>query len=356
MTAAAGSGEDEPVTEQLDAAEAATVTKVPTKAPSHLPLAIVLTNPRLEDNPIVYANAAFTRLTGYPVTEVIGRNCRFLQGPATEPDRRDRLRAAVAAGEDLTLKITNHRADGTPFVNRLSVTPLTEGDETEYFLGTMGLPSDDEARLEQAEAQILEINHRVKNHLAMIVSMIRLQARNPGSATDYAVLSSRIEALQLLYEELSETGVSNTSKPEVPLGAYVSRLAASIAHLDGSQGVRVNVIADEVIVEAATAGRVGLLVSELLTNAFRHAFIDRSSGLVETRLQQLDSGVVRIQIADDGVGLPEGYVWPSGGNLGSRIVQSLLAGLEARYSVESATTGTTFTIDIPAPDLPGARQ
>ena len=96
-----------------------------------LPLALVLTNPAFEDNPIVYANPAFAKLTGYPLEAVIGRNCRFLQGPATEPDRVARIRAAVAAGEDIAIEITNHRADGTPFLNRLTITAVRDDEAGE---------------------------------------------------------------------------------------------------------------------------------------------------------------------------------------------------------------------------------
>ena len=88
----------------------------------------------------------------------------------------------------------------------------------------------------------------------MIVSMIRLQARGSAAAEDYTVIARRIEALQLLYQELSETGVSSTFRDEVPLGAYVSRIAAAVGHLDGGQGIRVNVIAEEVMVDATHRG------------------------------------------------------------------------------------------------------
>ena len=64
------------------------------------------------------------RLTGYPVEAVIGRNCRFLQGPDTEPDVVARIRTAVVAGEDVAVEITNHRADGAPFLNRVTITPV----------------------------------------------------------------------------------------------------------------------------------------------------------------------------------------------------------------------------------------
>jgi PAS domain S-box-containing protein len=334
--------------------------RLPTTALSGLPLALVLTNPAFEDNPIVYANPAFAKLTGHPLESVIGRNCRFLQGPATEPDRVERIRAALARGEDIAIEITNHRADGTPFLNRLTITSFRdEGeDAVSFYLGTQSAGDIEvaESRLEAVQMQLAEVQHRVKNHLAMIVSMIRMQARGSSAAEDYTVIARRIEALQLLYQELSDTGVSSTFRDEVPLGAYVSRIAAAIGHLDGGQGIRVNVIAEEVIVDATTAGRVGLLVSEILTNAFRHAFDGRETGLVETRVQRLSEGVIRIQITDDGVGLPEGTDWPTRGNLGAKIVTALLAGLEARHAVTTSAAGTTVSIDIPGRARPNPAQ
>jgi PAS domain S-box-containing protein len=328
-------------------------TRVPTAALSGLPLALVLTNPSFDDNPIVYANEAFAKLTGYALEAVVGRNCRFLQGPATEPDRVERIRAALAAGEDVVIEITNHRADGTPFLNRLTITAFREDDAPDgpvsFYLGTQSASEagDADARFEAVQVQLAEVQHRVKNHLSMIVGMIRLQARSSAASEDYTVIARRIEALQLLYEELSETGVSSAFRDEVPLGAYVSRIAAAVGHLDGGKGIRVNVIADEVMVDATTAGRVGLLASEILTNAFRHAFRGRETGLVETRVQRLSAGTIRVQISDDGVGLPEGSDWPTRGNLGARIVSALLEGLQAQHAVTTSAAGTTVTIDIP---------
>lgn len=326
-----------------------TPENLPTRALSGVPIAIVLTNPAFEDNPIVYANAAFTQLTGYPAEAAVGRNCRFLQGPETEPERVAELRRAVASGTDAAVEITNYRADGTSFLNRLTVTAVRDGDETIWFLGTLSVadPNDLESRLASVQMQLVEVQHRVKNHLAMIVSMIRMQARSAGAAEDFTVLARRVEALQILYQELSSSGVSSTFRDEVPLGAYVSRIAAAVGHLDGGQGIRVNVIAEEVMVDATTAARVGLLVSEMLTNAFRHAFIGRDAGLVETRVQRLSEGIVRIQVSDDGVGLPEGADWPTTGNLGGRIAAALLSGLGAMHAVTSSAAGTTVTIDIP---------
>jgi len=81
----------------------------------------VLTDPGLDDNPIVYANASFLEMTGFPREEVIGRNCRVLQGPETDPAQVGRLRRAIRADEPVTAELVNHRRDGTPFVNEVHV-------------------------------------------------------------------------------------------------------------------------------------------------------------------------------------------------------------------------------------------
>ncbi len=82
---------------------------------------IVITDPTLPDHPIVDINPAFARLTGYARDEVIGRNCRFLQGPDTDPAAVKRLREAITHGRDTVETLLNYRRDGTPFWNNLSL-------------------------------------------------------------------------------------------------------------------------------------------------------------------------------------------------------------------------------------------
>ncbi|UWG46684.1 Signal transduction histidine kinase [Halanaeroarchaeum sp. HSR-CO] len=99
--------------------------------------ALVLTDPRAPDNPIVYVNDAFEELTGYDAETAEGRNCRFLQGAETDSETVATLRSAIDAEESVTVEIRNYRADGTPFWNELTVTPVydTEGELVRY-LGT----------------------------------------------------------------------------------------------------------------------------------------------------------------------------------------------------------------------------
>lgn len=86
-----------------------------------------ITDPSLADNPIVYASHGFLSLTGYSLDQVLGRNCRFLQGPHTDSNAIDILRKGIAAGEDVTTVILNYRADGTPFWNQIFISALRDG-------------------------------------------------------------------------------------------------------------------------------------------------------------------------------------------------------------------------------------
>ena len=96
-----------------------------------------MSRPRRADNPLEVANAAFCDLTGYSESDVVGRNCRFLAGEATEPWVTDRIRAAIASRRPVLVDILNYRRDGSPFRNGVLVTPLfDENGDLAWFLGS----------------------------------------------------------------------------------------------------------------------------------------------------------------------------------------------------------------------------
>src|SRR4051794_6486393 len=96
----------------------------------------ILTDPRLEDDPIVYVNESFLSMTGYAADEILGRNCRFLQGADTDPARVDELRRAVRAQRPATVELRNYRRDGTPFWNEVHIAPVRdERGEVVRFVG-----------------------------------------------------------------------------------------------------------------------------------------------------------------------------------------------------------------------------
>ncbi len=97
---------------------------------------VTIADARLPDRPLIYVNEGFERVTGYPATEALGRNCRFLQGPGTDAGAVERIRAAVAGERECVEEILNYRRDGTTFWNRLSITPVRdESGEVTHFIG-----------------------------------------------------------------------------------------------------------------------------------------------------------------------------------------------------------------------------
>ena len=101
------------------------------------PIAMVVSNPRLPDNPIEVANSAFCALTGYSESEVLGRNCRFLRGVLTQQAVTEQIRASIRAQRPVLVDILNFRRDGSAFRNGVMITPLFDGDgNLEWFLGS----------------------------------------------------------------------------------------------------------------------------------------------------------------------------------------------------------------------------
>ncbi len=112
--------------------------------------------------PIIYVNRAFTAMTGYGYDEVIGHNCRFLQGPDSDEATRQTIRKALADESSCIVEILNYRKDGTPFWNRLSITPVqNDQGKTTHFIGVQS----DITRRRQAEESLRKANTQLKRDL-----------------------------------------------------------------------------------------------------------------------------------------------------------------------------------------------
>lgn len=141
-------------------------------AVGNLKCGVLVTDPKQPDNPIIFANAGFCAMTGYSPEEVVGRNCRFLQGPLTDPNTLQQLRQAVHKQRHFTNILINYRKDGSPFVNELIIDPVF--DETGQLLTFVGLQNDVTER-ENAK-QLLE--QRVRDRTAdLALSQIEILGR-----------------------------------------------------------------------------------------------------------------------------------------------------------------------------------
>lgn len=320
-----------------------------TEAMQQFPIAFVMTDPRQDDNPIVYVNQAFTKLTGYSLEASVGRNCRFLQGAKTDPRGVATISDALAAREQCMVEIVNYRANGDEFVNQLTIAPIFDDQgEVEYFLGVqteLGEERKYELRAAHLDESLRELQHRVKNHLQMLLALIRMESRKEDPRDALATLANRVETLSLLYQEFSISDVADHNEA-IALGAYVSRVCSALNLLDGQRDVIVNIDADPIQMSIEDAARIGLLTSELLTNALQHAFREGHGGKVVVRLAREDDRLL-LSVTDDGHGMPEGSQWPDEGNLGARVVRDLVLRLDAKIGVERLDKGTRISIRMP---------
>lgn len=122
-------------------------------------VATIVTDPSQKDNPIIYTNHTFEKMTGYQQSEVLGRNCRFLQRKETDPAVREKLRNAIEARESVTVTLQNYRKDGSLFWNRLHIEPVQVKGAL-YFIGTqtdVTLEHTQRQELTEKELEIEEI-------------------------------------------------------------------------------------------------------------------------------------------------------------------------------------------------------
>ncbi len=130
---------------------------------------ITISDALLPDQPIIYVNKGFERLTGYTASDIVGLNCRFLQGKSTDPDTIRQIRDAIDSDSAFSAEILNHRKDGTPFWNRLSITPVkNDAGVTTHYIGIQSDVTkrrEAEAALKTANLRLEEANLRMKNDL-----------------------------------------------------------------------------------------------------------------------------------------------------------------------------------------------
>ncbi len=133
---------------------------------------IVITDPNQHDAPIVYANPAFERTTGYTAEEALGRNCRFLQGEDRDQPVLGELTAAVSEGRHCTVVLRNYRKDGTLFWNELSVYPVR--DEGGHVVNFVGVQNDITERI-RSEEVLSEMRRAERRRIARDLHDIALQ-------------------------------------------------------------------------------------------------------------------------------------------------------------------------------------
>jgi two-component system, sensor histidine kinase PdtaS len=203
-----------------------------------------------------------------------------------------------------------------------------------------------EQSLKEKEILIKEIHHRVKNNLQLIISMLNLQiSKEAGTESEATLLQTknRINSIALTHQMLHQ----NPNLSDIPINDYVEKLVRQI-----ESSIMVNGI--DLITEYKSNNRqlniddavpLGLLINEILTNAFKHAFPNNQKGIIKVRLTENKKGSV-LSISDNGIGLPEDINLTSGSSMGMDLIHILAEQLDAQIQVENSK-GSRFVIEFP---------
>ena len=319
---------------------------------------ITISDASAEDNPIVYANEGFEQLTGYRMDNIMGRNCRFLQGEATDEDVVANIREAIEAEESIRTQILNYRAGGTPFWNKLTVAPVTDGSESDVT-HYVGIQQDITARKRRNRLiEVLErvLRHNLRNDMSAIGGFADIiRERTEGELTEYA---DRIKATAVELTELSEKAreLESMVRDAEPLDArdVVTDIDDVVADLRDEYPDTTFRVETDSSAEVMATDQLRLALRELGTNAAKHG----AGSPVEVTATRDDQNVV-VTVRDEGPGLPahERRVLETGketrlehgSGLGLWLVNWIVTGFGGTVTA-TVEDGTTVTLSLSAVD------
>lgn len=288
---------------------------------------LIITDYALPDNPIIYSNQAFIDLIGYGMSEVIGKNCRFLQGEDTDPETIAALRKAVKAGDYIRVTIKNYKKDGTMFWNDLVMSPIKDSaGKTTHFMGMQLDITDrvesaqhlqDKTReLELANGELEQftyaVSHDLQEPLRMISSYLQLIMKryekdfNADVITFMNFATEGAERLQeLIYDLLSLSRVSTTQDKfkKVSLKTPIDRALLNLKASIEESGAKV--IVGEMPTLSVDAVQMTQLFQNLIGNAIKYRKPDIKPVITIDSVRQADNYV--FSVADNGIGIDKKF-------------------------------------------------
>ncbi|MGR3435441.1 MAG: sensor histidine kinase [Shimia sp.] len=309
---------------------------------------------------IVHGNAWVERTLGHPVlhsadTESYGEWVSFHADGRQVESHEYPLSRVIRDGEDHSqLDVHYRRADGTMFWMRVVGEPVRDADGKTIGATVALVDIDDELRLlEEKEILLGEVNHRVKNSLQLVSSILSLQARaaQPEAATLLDSASARVRAIASVHAGLYH----DEDVRSVEFGDYLKRFCKTLADGLGAaeRGISLNVEAETVTLPADQAVPLSLVINELVTNSFKYAFTDdeadqrgegRAAPRVDVCLSRDDDGKLIIEVADNGrtagtdpvSHASENYTSDEAGGLGTKLTTILARQLGATITRKQA--------------------
>lgn len=305
-------------------------------------MAICLVDPHQDDLPIVFANRAFRRLTGYSEEEILGRNCRFLQGPKTDPEPVARIRKAIVNEDVVVVELLNYRKNGTTFWNALHLGPIyNDAGELVYFFGSQWDVSDVRAaRAEEQHAKEMarELSHRMKNMFAVISGIVNVTGRVRGIQNEATEINSRIQALGRAYE----TTLDGASSGSIEIGDAIKAVLLPYDR----DGERLVLTGNGVRMPFTTISIISLILHELAANATKHGAWTGVEGKIAVDWRLGDEAKVLVITWTETGGPSVSKAGITDGT-GTAIVDRMLAAGQGKIERDWNETGLTATITVP---------
>ncbi|HSG22564.1 MAG TPA: histidine kinase dimerization/phosphoacceptor domain -containing protein [Azonexus sp.] len=320
------------------------------------PSAMVMIN---SDGIMVLVNAQTEQMFSYERAALIGQSVEMLV-----PERFRQQHVGYRAGffgdsrprpMGVGRDLAGCRSDGSEFPVEIGLNPIDTEAGVMVLASIIDITERQRAqqRLEDAllEKTVLlnEVHHRVKNNLQVITSLLNLQADHAADPRLRAMLAEscgRVKAMALTHQLLYE----RKDFSRLDLGDYLERLTHSIRATYRGTGDRISLRlvlpSNSVQLDLERTIPCGLLLNELVTNSFKHAFPGERCGEIMIELMEAGDGVIRFSVADNGVGLPSEAELASGVSLGLQLLPLLVEQLHGTLEI-SRKNGTQFCVSFP---------
>lgn len=289
---------------------------------------------------IVYANPAFTRLTGYDAREVVGRSPRFLQGEGTDRPALDRTRASLMAGEPFQGEALNYRKDGSTYIVEWLITPVRDGDgRITNWVSAQRDVTERRAFEDRQALMVRELHHRVKNTLATVQAVLNATMRSSITMAEFSrAFGGRIVSLARTHALITED--------EAQVASFEGLLRAELDAYN--EGGRITLEGPRLKLPSELAVPVSMALHELTTNALRHGALGHPDGRV----------VVSWSVEDGPDGPWLAWTWnehdgpppalPTREGFGSRLLNKILTA-QVAAEVEIAFDDDGLRIDVRLP-------
>lgn len=306
-----------------------------------------------------YASPSIERLRGFAVEEVMTQTIDQILTPKSieiavnvlKEELEKENDPAVDRGRTRSLELQEYHKNGSLIWVGNSFSFLRDENGRPHRILIVSRDITERKRAEKALEEALaenrtllhELRHRVKNSIAMIASMVALEAGRVSSGEAREALDNmrnRILSLSHMYDMIHSTGESTT----VRLDSYLQRIVRSLSETLAYDRERIEIRArcENLVIETQRAALFGLIVNELVTNAVKHAFPGGGSGTVSIELAAAEGGI-SLSVADNGVGLGESFNIERSEGLGMKLVRLLARQMKAELSVERSG-GARFSI------------